>query len=62
MVSEKADDREVDEEPLQILKAKALDDWLLEKRQEKKDEIEWYGLKNGFDSETYAWINWQLSK
>ena len=62
MVSEKAEAREIDEEPLQILKAKALDDWLVEKWQEKKDEIEWYGLKNGFDSETYAWINWQLSK
>lgn len=62
MVSEKADDREVDEGPLQILKAKALDDWLSKKRQEKKDEIEWHGLKNGFDSETNAWINWQLSK
>ena len=60
MVSEKADAREVDEDSLQILKAKALDDWLLEEI--KFHEVEWHGLKNGFDSETYAWINWQLEK
>jgi parvulin-like peptidyl-prolyl isomerase len=55
MVSEKADAREVDEDSLQILKAKALDDWLL--KEIKFHEIEW-----NFNSEIYAWINWQLSK
>ncbi len=60
MVSEKAEAREIDERPLQILKAKALDDWLL--AEIKVHEVEWRGLKNGFDSETNAWINWQLSK
>jgi len=60
MVSEKADTREVDEEPLQVLKAKVLDDWLL--AEIKLHEVEWYGLHNGFDSETNYWINWQLSR
>ena len=60
MVSEKADAQEVDEDSVQILKAKALDAWLLEEI--KFHEIGWHGLKNGFDSETYAWINWQLTK
>ena len=60
IVSEKADAREVDEDSLQILKARTLDDWLLEEI--KFHEIGWHGLKNGFDSETNAWINWQLSK
>jgi len=60
MVTEKADAREVDEGPLQMLKAKALDDWLLAEM--KFHEVEWYGLKNGFDSETNNWIHWQLSK
>ncbi len=60
MVSEKAEAREIDEDSLQILKAKALDDWL--SAEIKLHEIGWYGLKNGFDSETYAWINWQLTK
>ncbi len=60
MVSEKADARRLDEEPLQMLKAKALDDWLL--AEIKLHKIGWHGLKNGFDSETSAWIQWQLSK
>ena len=55
MVSEKADAREVDEDSLQILKASALDDWLVEER--KLHKISWT-----FNSEIYAWINWQLAK
>jgi len=62
MVSEKADAREIDEDSLQVLKAKALDDWLVEEAKPPKHKIEWHGLKNGFDSETNAWIHWQLSK
>jgi parvulin-like peptidyl-prolyl isomerase len=55
MVSEKAAAREIDEDPLQILKAQALDGWLLEET--KLHNIEW-----NFNSEIYAWINWQLAK
>ncbi len=58
MVSEKAAAREVDEDSLQILKARVLDDWLLEEI--KLHEIGWHGLKNGFDSEIYDWITDQL--
>jgi hypothetical protein len=25
-------------------------------------DIKYHGINNGFDSETYAWINWQLQK
>ena len=57
MVSEKADAREIDEEPLQALKAMALDDWLSEEIKSPEHEIEW-----NFNSEIYAWINYQLSK
>ena len=60
MVSEKTPAREVDEGPLQVLRARALDDWLLEEVALHK--IEWHGRSNGFDSETYAWIQWQLSR
>ena len=60
MVSEKADDREVDEDSLQMLKDMALNDWLL--AEIKLHEVGWHGLENGFDSETSAWIHWQLSK
>ncbi len=62
MVSEKADAREIDEAPLQTLKAKALDAWLLVEIKLPKHKIGWHGLKNGFDSETNFWINWQLAK
>lgn len=55
MVSEKAEAREIDENPLQILKAKVLDDWLLEEI--KSHEVEW-----NYNSEINAWINWQLAK
>jgi len=55
MVSEKADAREVDEDSLQILKAKALYVWLSEET--KFHKIEW-----NFNPEIYAWINWQLQR
>ncbi len=55
MVSEKADAREINEDPLQILKAKALDDWLLE-------EVQFHKIEYNFNSEIYAWIGWQLAK
>ena len=60
MVSEKAVAREVDENSLELLKAKVLDDWLLEEMSYKK--IEFHGFNNGFDSETYYWIKTQLAK
>ena len=55
MVAEKAEAREINEDSLQVLKATALDDWLLVEIQ--THEVEW-----NFDSEIYAWINWQLTK
>ena len=60
MVSEKADNREIDEQPLQTLKATALDTWLAEEIE--LHEVGWHGRENGFDSVTAAWINYQLSK
>ncbi len=60
MVSEKAEARELDEESLQALKDRALEQWLLEEI--KFHKITYHGFNNGFDSETAAWISWQLSK
>ena len=60
MVSEKAS-RELDATALQVLRSKVLDDWLSSQRQNYN--IKWRGLTgDSFDSETYAWINWQVSK
>ena len=60
MVSEKADAREVDEEYLPALRNMAFNAWLVDTM--KLYEIGYHGFNNGFDSETYAWVNWQLSK
>lgn len=60
MVSEKTDARQIDENSLQQLKDKALELWLSEEVQ--FHEIKYHGFHNGFDSETNAWINWQLTK
>ncbi len=59
-VKELAQARELDEEALAVAKAQALDGWLI--AQMSNHQINWYGLTGNFDSETYAWINWQLSK
>jgi foldase protein PrsA len=61
MVSEKADARELDEDRLEVLRSRALEDWLTAEWQ--LHEIHWHGLHSeNFDSETYAWLNYQLSK
>ena len=60
MVSEEAAAREVNEEDLDILKGRALEDWLISEIQ--LHIVEFHGRSNGFDSETYAWIQWQLQR
>ncbi len=59
-VSEKADAREVDEEYLPVLMSGVLEDWFSEEW--GLHEVEYHGLRNGFDSYTNAWINLQLQK
>jgi len=60
MVSERVDDREIDEDSLNIIKSQALDMWY--SQAVYYHDITYHGLNNGFDSETAAWISWQLSK
>ncbi len=60
MVSEKADAREVDDNYLPVLGDRALSDWL--NAESQSQEVIWQGLNNGYDSETHAWISWQLQK
>lgn len=55
MVSEKDAARQIDENHVQILKDGALQDWLSE-------EVGFHEVKYDFDSEIYAWMNWQLAK
>lgn len=59
-VKERVAARELDEDSLVVIKAQAMDNWL--QSEMGNHEIHYYGLNEAFDSETYAWINWQLSK
>ncbi len=60
MISEKAAAREIDEGSLQMIKARSLDEWLDEEKQYHK--VEFHGFKHGYDSETDAWVQWQLQR
>ena len=60
MVSEKSDSRDIDEKYIDKVHDNAFDQWIAQMLSEH--DIKYNGIKNGFDSETYAWINWQLQK
>ena len=60
LVSERDVARSLDEEDLLALQSQVLNDWLISRNEFHK--ITYHGFNNGFDSETYAWVNWQLSK
>jgi foldase protein PrsA len=60
MVSEKSDSREIDEKYIDKVHDNTFEQWISQTFSEH--EIRYHGINNGFDSETYAWINWQLQK
>lgn len=60
MISERAAAREIDEPSLAVLKSKVLDDWYGENYSDF--EVHFHGFDNGYDSETDAWVNWQLMR
>jgi len=60
MVSERADAREIDEDKIEIVKSRQLEAWL--DNQAANQVITLHGRNNGFDSETHAWLSWQLSR
>jgi hypothetical protein len=58
LISERTAAREIDGQSLSVLKSKVLDNWY---REAYKDfEVYFHGFNNGYDSETDAWVNWQL--
>lgn len=59
-VPERADARQLDEQALKVRRSTLLDNWIGEKLSEHT--IKYYGFNGGFDTETYNWIKWQLSK
>jgi parvulin-like peptidyl-prolyl isomerase len=60
MVAERAAARQVDGASLARLKARALDEWVNAEYQHTK--VEFHGFRNGYDSQTDAWVKWQLQK
>lgn len=61
MVSDKEEDREISEQSMNMLRSKVLDKWFNE--QFNKHDVEFHGFKGGgYDSETDAWVQWQLMR
>ncbi|MBI2847802.1 MAG: peptidylprolyl isomerase [Chloroflexi bacterium] len=60
MVSEKDAARELEPDNLQRLRGTVLEKWLAE--ESTLHRVRWLGLRNNFDSETMAWLNYQLAK
>ena len=60
MVSERAPAMEIAEDYLRGLQAGALEDWLI--TEEQYHEMEFHGFTNGYDTETDAWVRWQLQR
>jgi foldase protein PrsA len=60
MISDKVAARAIEAPLLKIIKSKALDKWLKEQRQYHK--VKYRGFKNGYDTETDAWVQWQLQR
>jgi len=60
MVSERAAAMEIGEDKLQIVKERQLEKWLVS--ESATQDVTFHGRNNGFDSETHAWIQWQLAR
>jgi hypothetical protein len=60
MVSERATARDIDEDMLEIVKGRQIEKWL--SNEMSIQTITLHGRNNGFDSETHAWITWQISR
>ena len=61
-VSEKSVSLEIQPDHLDVLRAKALDTWLAEQMEVKKIEFRGLNSGRGFDSETNAWIGYQVQR
>lgn len=60
-VLERASARKIDEAALQQLRASALEDWVA--RQSERHDVQFRGLTgDSYDSETDAWVRWQLGR
>ncbi|MBN1643416.1 MAG: peptidylprolyl isomerase [Dehalococcoidales bacterium] len=62
MISERAPSMEVSEEYMQVLKSRALNDWLEQRLSTQTIRFYGKGTSGGYDSETQAWLQYQLTK
>ena len=60
MVAERAAAREIEAASRERIKARVLDDWVREEARHQR--VEFHGFRNGYDSETDAWVRWQLQR
>ena len=60
MLSERAVAREIDEDKLEVVKSRQIEKWLT--AETVGQDVTLHGRNNGFDSETHAWIQWQLAR
>jgi hypothetical protein len=60
MISERVAKREMDEQSLMVTRAMALENWHTEEF--KKHNVQFHGFTNGYDSQTDAWVQWQLAR
>ena len=58
-VSKKEQEMEISKRSLKVLKNKVIDNWLIKNK--KLYDVEFKGFKNGYDSETDAWIKSQIN-
>ena len=59
-VVERAAAMEMEEDMLNLVKQRQMEKWL--DTEMRTQTITFHGRNNGFDSETHAWITWQLSR
>jgi parvulin-like peptidyl-prolyl isomerase len=59
-VVEKAEAREIDSKVREILQDRALQTWL--QTEKKQHDVQYYGFRGTYSSETDAWIRWQIQK
>ena len=59
-VADRVAAREIDAAALAGMRARALDTWLAEEMGRR--EVSFHGFNNGYDSETDAWVSWQIQR
>jgi foldase protein PrsA len=60
MVAERVSARQIDKDKLQRIRSGVFEEWM--KQEYRHHTVVVHGLKNGYEAETEAWVQWQLQK